>query len=347
MNARIMGVSRHLGITIVELLIVISIIAILVLLLMPAVNSARESARRATCANHLRQIGLAVLNFETRYQKFPPAATVRWQGDDRKKPLDDRYPRHSVIVYLLPFFEEGVLYDKVDLQQHWNSNVNRQWEKEFNLGGLLICPSTSETRFDANEGLDQHISKNQVSDYVPAAALDAAFSQTQPAYNNLEIKPLRQLVDGNRISTVRRGAPSVDALKWRGVLRVAPSLKLASVRHSDIRDGLSSTMIFFEDAGRPEHNANRRRVMVHPKAMSTFRWANWQMAITVNRYCREGSMMNCENYDEIYSFHPSGSNVAFADGSMHFLHESVDPEAFVSLYTAAGSDFVDQAAAGL
>jgi prepilin-type N-terminal cleavage/methylation domain-containing protein/prepilin-type processing-associated H-X9-DG protein len=330
------------GFTLVELLIVIAIIAILAALLIPAVNSARESARKTTCASNLRNFGLAVLNFETQYQKFPPAATARWKDDDRAKPLDDKYPRHSIMVYLLPFFEEGVLYKKVDIQKHWNSTANLQWEKEFNLGGLLICPSTSETRFDANEGVDQHISKNQVCDYVPAAALDAAYNQTQPAYNNLEIKPLRQLVTANKIRTDRRGAPRVDAPKWQGVLRLAPSLQRASVRHADVRDGLSTTMMFFEDAGRPEHNANRRRVFKNPKAMSTFRWANWQMAITINRYCGEGSLMNCENYDEIYSFHPGGSNIVFADGSMHFVNESIDPETFVSLYTAAGGDFVKE-----
>ena len=243
-------------------------------------------------------------------------------------------------------FEEGVLYDKVNLQEHWNSTANQDWEKNFSLGGLLICPSTSETRFDANEGVDQHISKNQVSDYVPAAALDATYDQTQPVYNNLEIKPLRQLVDANKIRTDVRGAPTVTPQKWQGVLREAPSLKLASVRHADVKDGLSSTMMFFEDAGRPEHNANRRRVFVNPKSMSTFRWANWQMAITINEYCRDDSLMNCENYDEIYSFHNGGSNIVFADGSLHFINESIDPETFVSLYTMAGGDVVSEQEAG-
>ncbi len=345
-------VARRHGFTLTELLVVISIIAVLAGLLIPAVNAAHESARKTTCSNNLRNIGMAILNFETKYQKFPPAATFKYVSGNSGA-LDDAFPRHSVLVYILPFFEEATLYEKIDLTKHWNDDQpgtnddNKFWENDFSIGGLLICPSAPRVRFDGNEGFDQHISLNQVSDYVPASVLNAAFSTTQPPINNLEIKPLRDLVTANKIRTTVRGAPAANAPKWQGVIRNASSLKAASVRNADVKDGLSTTMMFFEDAGQPEHNANHKRVFQNPKTLTTFRWANWQMPITINLYCRNGSMMNCENYDEIYSFHNGGSNIVFADGSLHFISEYIDPETFVSLYTMAGGDVVSEQELGL
>ncbi len=330
------------GFTITELLVVISIIAILAGLLIPAVNAARESARKTTCANNVRNIGLAVLNFETRYQKFPPAATAS--------------PKHSVFVYLLPFFEEGALYNKLDIQKDWDSSANVNWEQDFSLGGLLICPSAPETRTRVLGGEErtEHISQLQVSDYAPVSSLRADSGQPSHQYNGLQIHPLRQLLDAGKIKTnVRGNLGSPVPPRWQGLLQVSETLKSAAIRNADVRDGLSTTMLFFEAAGRPEHNANHRRVQIRnpgdepAEPITSFRWAGTAIPVTIHAYCREGSMMNCENSDELYSFHNGGSNIAFADGSMHFIREDIDPETFVSLYTMAGGDVVSEQAAGL
>src|SRR6185312_12886484 len=89
-------VSSHSGFTLIELLVVIAIIAVLVALLLPAIQQAREAARRTQCKNNLKQIGLALHNFEEMYGKLPPGAI--WNSSGTAK--------GSVYIYLSPFLEQ-------------------------------------------------------------------------------------------------------------------------------------------------------------------------------------------------------------------------------------------------
>src|SRR5262245_3923829 len=99
-------VSRHRGFTLIELLVVMAIIAILVALLLPAVQAVREAARRSQCANNLKQIGLALHNFEGGFGKLPPGGVWNVNGTNNKG---------SIYVYLLPYFEQQALYDAFNL----------------------------------------------------------------------------------------------------------------------------------------------------------------------------------------------------------------------------------------
>ncbi len=126
--------------TLVELLVVIAIIAILVALLLPAINAARESARGATCKNNLRQLGLAVVNYEVNHNHLPPGVVS--EGEDLQAGL------HSGFVFLLPYIEERGLYDLYDLDLPWDSPENlRVAERSVDT---LICPSSgSDVPYDA------------------------------------------------------------------------------------------------------------------------------------------------------------------------------------------------------
>ena len=112
------------GFTLVELLVVIAIIATLIGLLLPAVQSARESARRTKCSGNLRQLGLAIHNHESAKRRFPPGA----QGRD---PLTGEYPtsiakpRHPFVAHILPYIEEGGIYSIYELNQGFNMPANR------------------------------------------------------------------------------------------------------------------------------------------------------------------------------------------------------------------------------
>ena len=118
------------GFTIVELLVVITIIGILVALLLPAVQSAREGARRMQCCNNLKQIGLGILGYEGTHQVFPPAYC--------------REPAHNVLAYLLPYVEQQAVFDKYRFDKNWSATQNRQ-ARETHIP-LFVCPSAPGTR---------------------------------------------------------------------------------------------------------------------------------------------------------------------------------------------------------
>ncbi len=116
--------------TLVELLVVIAIIGVLVALLLPAVQAAREAARRMQCTNHLKQIALAIHNYEGAYREFPPAA-VNQSGAG--------YPNHSCIAYLLPYFEQSNLRDQYKMSVAWDHADNKA-AIQTDLS-LVRCPS--------------------------------------------------------------------------------------------------------------------------------------------------------------------------------------------------------------
>ena len=120
--------NRH-GFTLIELLVVIAIIAVLIALLLPAVQAAREAARRAQCVNNLKQIGLAIANYESANGNYPPAAIVDKQG----KPL------LSWRVAILPYLDANPLYTKFKLDEPWDSPHNKELLKY--MPAVYGCPS--------------------------------------------------------------------------------------------------------------------------------------------------------------------------------------------------------------
>ena len=100
----------------VKLLAVVGVIGLVVALFLPAVRTAREPARRMSCSNNLKQIALALQNYESVYHSLPPAYTVDAEG----KPL------HSWRTLILPYLEQQALYDKIDLSKPWDDPANKE-----------------------------------------------------------------------------------------------------------------------------------------------------------------------------------------------------------------------------
>lgn len=126
------GRPRSNGFTLVELLVVIAIIGVLVALLLPAVQAAREAARRAQCTNNLKQMGLAIHNYVSAHGENLPPGTP---GPGL----------HGLFSYLLPYLEEGSTYDQLDLDSSWHNSVEG-WEEEnnplrFHIVSAYMCPS--------------------------------------------------------------------------------------------------------------------------------------------------------------------------------------------------------------
>ena len=122
------GSAQRKAFTLVELLVVIAIIGVLVALLLPAVQAAREAARRTSCANNLKQLGIAYHNFHDTMNELPPAA------------IGDQYATHFVLI--LPFLEQNNLYDQFDLTQPMTTGTNNQvLMYNSSVVKSFICPS--------------------------------------------------------------------------------------------------------------------------------------------------------------------------------------------------------------
>src|SRR3954451_6961174 len=139
---------RPAGFTLVELLVVIAIIGVLVSLLLPAVQQARESARRISCTNRLKQIGLALLNYESSHKLFPPAyitANPAANGSAFGVSFGDDYHNgpsgFAWGTLLLPFLEQQALYDRFDLSAPCWSSANAPAAQS--KATAFLCPSAN------------------------------------------------------------------------------------------------------------------------------------------------------------------------------------------------------------
>lgn len=299
--------DRQRGFTLVELLVVIAIIGILVSLLLPAVNSAREAARKTQCINNMKQLGLGVLNYESAQKHLPPAYVRSGQSS-----FENIRTNHGLFGFLLPFLEEQGLSDRYSMEFHWNERrrptpeTSNATVSETNVA-IFLCPS-APTREAAGLG-----------DYGVCG----------------------QVQSGAATTLVRRRLVSVRG-DWMSMLQ--PFREDAGVRKYQkfklrhIKDGLSKSLMLFEDAGRPDRWVAGRRTGT---GVSGAFWASDTNEWWIHDICGESQVMNCNNNNETYSFHIGGCVHTMGDGGVRFINESIDPEVYISLLTRAADDIVD------
>ena len=277
--------------TLVELLVVIAIIGILVALLLPAVQAAREAARRAHCQNNVKQLLTGIHLFVDTYQEFPAGIEPGYTNNSNTD------FRHSWVPYILPYIEEQAVHDQYRFDRAWddgqtNATITRRPGTVINFP-ILNCPST-------------HLVVPGRNDYGaicgPGSYTDLQGNTYREAWYPGGAWSLGILI------TVPAPAPAnhPDA-------RFNPSLNNAvnsRVRIAQIEDGTTYTILLGECAGRdvnlkPGQTAN-----------PTLFWANGDHA-----YAHHQPIVNDTPVDELYSDHPGGLHIGMADASVRFLSE--------------------------
>src|SRR6478672_7482673 len=162
--------NRKSGFTLVELLVVIAIIGVLVALLLPAVQAAREASRRSSCQNNMRQFGVSMQNYYLSFKQFPPNSP--WWVDGITIFPQDR--KGSMLVKLLPYLEESNLFGRLNFQ----GDIIYQFEKNVELRQVILrifrCPSDSFPLLSSVATYNP--AGHAVTNYAPTVGAQKTFS---------------------------------------------------------------------------------------------------------------------------------------------------------------------------
>jgi len=290
--------------------VVIAIIAMLIALLLPAVQQAREAARRAQCRNNLRQVGLAVHNYESTYTRFPSGG----QGTDfSTSPPSTTFGHQSLFTGILPYVEQSSVYQQIDQRFAYNATPENIAAARQAIP-LFICPTNSWRPNSADlDGFG-------CTDYVPIY-----YTDLDPA-------------TGVRNRTLRvEGALTLSFTRHAGI---ADGLSNTIFVGEDIgRDERMQPGHVYID---PLDGEKRRfwRWAEPDTAIGI------SMPINNNKAPQGGppscpwTTNNCGLFDEIFSFHVGGAFVQLGDGSVRFLNENLDLSTYRALLTPRGAEVV-------
>ena len=324
--------NRRTGFTLVELLVVIAIIGILIALLLPAVQAAREAARRGQCTNNLKQFALAAHNFHDVYKTFPRLTTPRsgashWQG----------FSAHAM---LLPYIEQQAAYDQIYFQVEWYNNANN-FMKQMKVDGFL-CPSDiapvnfpSTDIWHAGPGCNYAVSIGPTLDWDNSDTTPGVFRM----YRDTRIA---DILDGtsNTIlaSELLKGDDNGSSYLPGEPVRNALYGSMPSVAQADI-DAWGVQC----EAGKSDH-------------LSSNGW-HWQAGIMTQTIFNTVAPPNyryptciapnppgmASDRDGLYparSRHPGGCNTAFADGAVRFVSDTIEWDLYQGLGTRAEGEVV-------
>jgi prepilin-type N-terminal cleavage/methylation domain-containing protein/prepilin-type processing-associated H-X9-DG protein len=354
---------RRRGFTLIELLVVIAIIAVLIALLLPAVQSAREAARRIQCTNNLKQMGLAIHNYHNVHNVFPMGVGSAIY-DGKSYNVKQNFSAHA---FLLPYLEQNQVYQSLNLNFGCEDDTGQLCYR-INATGTnaqikaFICPS------DPNAGVPDHNNTSNTNNYYACVGTTTYWSQigTDAPYNNLNVPNINMQSTGLFTWQQSYGIQScldgtsntiafAEAVVGNQQLKMGQRLSgLQSVTAIQAFEALDASLNQGANAKAALQACQQAWTSKSGGSVDTQRGENWAhgaMAFTLfntiatpNIYndsfthCARigsGARSDISNAD---SYHPGGVNVTMGDGSVKFIKDSVNPLTWYALGTRANGE---------
>ena len=301
--------------TLIELLVVIAIIALLMALLLPAIQKVRAAADRMSCASNLRQIGIALHHYHNDYNTLPASG---WTVVNSSNPSGKYVGWRAVLT---PYIEQDSIRSKYDRNYHW-------WEEpNLTLAAtkvkIYVCPATPD--------------RGEVTSAIAKPPRPAMTFAKPPAPTDYEA------IMGVA-ATVNPTLYSVASVNRSAMFRNS------QVKLPHIYDGTHTTILIAETAGRPLTYRGRQARSDIPNDQGIC-WADSEGGYSLDGSNEDGSLqglgpvltpkaINATNFNEPYAFHPMGANFLFADGHVQFIAEQVKLEILAALCTRNASEVV-------